>query len=204
MIFGISGFGFFWSKNGRFVTHNFFKKKKKVETPIFIVFGGCAFSGPSCQKRQFLDTPPKKRKFGLITEKLFFVVFLCFCQTTLRNSAALAQASKSGTTRGSNTTMTTMVATTDLTTSINDHAWTRHDDSPTTSESTHPEHPSEASEFNMVAEPTPFPGPLCIPTTTPTTATTTHHHLFADYLHIFFFNKIHIYSMIPFGNNLQH
>ena len=60
MITGISGFGFFWSNNGRFVTHNL-KKKKQAETPIFIVFWGCAFAGPSCQKRQFLDTPPKKK-----------------------------------------------------------------------------------------------------------------------------------------------
>ena len=41
------------------------------------MFFGCALSGPSCQKREFLDTP-QKRKFWLITEKLFFLVFLCF------------------------------------------------------------------------------------------------------------------------------
>ena len=28
MITGISGFGFLWSKNGRFVTHIFFPKRK--------------------------------------------------------------------------------------------------------------------------------------------------------------------------------
>ena len=60
LITGISGFGFFWSKNGRFVTHNFFQKK--AETPIVIVCWGCAFSGPSCQKKAILDPPPKKKK----------------------------------------------------------------------------------------------------------------------------------------------
>ena len=56
MITGISGFGFFWSKNGRFVTHMFFKKKF-AETPTFIVFLGW----PSCQKKEILDTHPKKK-----------------------------------------------------------------------------------------------------------------------------------------------
>ena len=60
MITGISGFGFFWSKNGCFVTHIFFKKEK-AETPIFIVFGGCALFGPSCQKRK-IWTPNQKKK----------------------------------------------------------------------------------------------------------------------------------------------
>ena len=47
-----------------------------------------------------------------------------------------------------------MVAmTTDLTTSIDDHAWIRHnDDYPTTSESTHPEHPSEKLRDNLLTE----------------------------------------------------
>ena len=52
----------FCSKNGRFVTHMFFFKKKFAETPIFIVFLGCALLGPSCQKREILDTHPKKKK----------------------------------------------------------------------------------------------------------------------------------------------
>ena len=65
MIIGISGFWFFWSKNGRFVTHMFFVKKKFVETSIFIVFLGCALLGPSCrQKREILDTHPKKKKIS--------------------------------------------------------------------------------------------------------------------------------------------
>ena len=49
------------------------------KTPIFVVFWGCAFSGPSCQKRQFLDTPPPKKK-KILTDnwKALFWVFLCF------------------------------------------------------------------------------------------------------------------------------
>ena len=39
-----------------------FSKKKFAETPIFIVFFGCAFFGPSCQEREILDTHPKKKK----------------------------------------------------------------------------------------------------------------------------------------------
>ena len=39
-----------------------FSKKWVVETPIFIVFFGCAFFWPSCQKRGILDTHPKKKK----------------------------------------------------------------------------------------------------------------------------------------------
>ena len=62
MIAGIYEFGIFWSKNGRFVTHICFSKKKGPETPIFIVFFGCALFGPSCQKREILDTHPKKKK----------------------------------------------------------------------------------------------------------------------------------------------
>ena len=64
MITGIYEFRFFGSKNGRFVTHMFFFQKKKVfETSIFIVFFGCALFGPSCQKRELLDTHPKKENF---------------------------------------------------------------------------------------------------------------------------------------------
>ena len=79
MITGISGFVFFFrSKNGRFVTHMFFFKKKFAETPIFIVFWGCAFFGPSCQKREILDTHPKGNIFWLIIEKLILLVFFVF------------------------------------------------------------------------------------------------------------------------------
>ena len=47
-------------------------KRKGPETPIFIVFFGCALSGPRCQKREILKSHPKKGKIWLITEKLFF------------------------------------------------------------------------------------------------------------------------------------
>ena len=60
-----------------------FLQKQFAETPIFIVFWGCANFGPSCQKREILDTHPKKGKFWLITEKahfsVFFLIFLAFC-----------------------------------------------------------------------------------------------------------------------------
>ena len=78
MITEIYEFWFFWSKNGRFVTHICFPKKKGPETPIFIVFFGCALSGPRCQKREILKSHPKKRKIWLITEKLIFGYFCCF------------------------------------------------------------------------------------------------------------------------------
>ena len=35
MITGIYKFGFFWSKNGRFVTHNFFPKQNSLK-PLFL------------------------------------------------------------------------------------------------------------------------------------------------------------------------
>ena len=53
-------------------------KRKGPETPIFIVFFGCALFGPSCQKREILDTHPKRKKISLITEKLIFEYFLFF------------------------------------------------------------------------------------------------------------------------------
>ena len=83
MITGIYEFGFFWSKNGRFVTHNCFSKKGP-ESTIFVVFSVCALFGPSCQKRENLDTQPKrKKKIFKMNEKLifeweFFLVFFCF------------------------------------------------------------------------------------------------------------------------------
>ena len=39
-----------------------FSTKWVAETPIFIVFFGCALFGPSCQKREILDTHQKKGK----------------------------------------------------------------------------------------------------------------------------------------------
>ena len=63
MITGISGFGFFGSKNGRFVTHKLFFKNLFSETPVFIVFWGCARFGPGCQgkKKGNFGHPPKKK-----------------------------------------------------------------------------------------------------------------------------------------------
>ena len=91
MIIGISGFWFFWSKNGRFVTHMFFQKKV-CWNPIFIVFLGRALLGPSCQKREILDTHPKKKKnltdnweahfwvfFGFSCFFSFFALFCFLC-----------------------------------------------------------------------------------------------------------------------------
>ena len=77
MVTGIYEFGFFWSKNGRFVTHNFFPKKIAWNPYFYSVFG-CAFSGPRCQKRQFLDTLSKKKKILTDNWKALFLVFLCF------------------------------------------------------------------------------------------------------------------------------
>ena len=62
MIIGISGFGFFGPKMAISWRISFIQKKEKAETPIFIVFWGCALFGPSCQKRKF-GHPPKKEKF---------------------------------------------------------------------------------------------------------------------------------------------
>ena len=42
------------------------------------MFWGCAFSGPSCQKKQFLDTPPKKKKILTDNWKALFWVFCVF------------------------------------------------------------------------------------------------------------------------------
>ena len=57
----------------------FFPTKKKVaETPIFIVFLGCALFGPSCQKREILDTHPKKKKIFTDNWKAHFWVFFVF------------------------------------------------------------------------------------------------------------------------------
>ena len=66
----------FLSKNGRFVTHNFFPQKIGWNPYFYSVFG-CAFSGPRCQKRQFVDTLLKKKN---LTDnwKVFFWYFCVF------------------------------------------------------------------------------------------------------------------------------
>ena len=51
-------------------------KTKGPETPIFIVFFGCALSGPRGQKREILKSHQKK--IWLITETLIFGYFCCF------------------------------------------------------------------------------------------------------------------------------
>ena len=53
-------------------------QKKGPETPIFIVFFGCAVFGPSCQKREILDTHPKKKKIFTDNWKAHFWVFFVF------------------------------------------------------------------------------------------------------------------------------
>ena len=58
MITGISGFGFFVQKWPFRDAHLF--SKKLAETPIFIVFFGCALLGQGFKKRNFGH--PQKRK----------------------------------------------------------------------------------------------------------------------------------------------
>ena len=77
MITGIYEFGIFWSKNGRFVTHICFSKKRPWNPYFYSVFG-CALFGPSCQKRDILDTHPKKKKIFTDNWKAHFWVFFVF------------------------------------------------------------------------------------------------------------------------------
>ena len=75
----------FWfsSKTGRFLIINWFFGGVFAETPIFRVFWGCAFFGPSCQK-VFWISKPRHRTFWLTIEKFlswylsFFVFFSVF------------------------------------------------------------------------------------------------------------------------------
>ena len=61
MIIGIYEFGLFWSKNGRFVTHNSFSKKNLAETPIFIVFFlGARPLGQGVKKEKIENTAKKE------------------------------------------------------------------------------------------------------------------------------------------------
>ena len=76
MITGISEFGFFCPKMA--VSWRITSFQKKIGwNPYFYSVFGCAFSGPRCQKRQFLDTLSKK-KFLTDNWKAHFLVFLCF------------------------------------------------------------------------------------------------------------------------------
>ena len=62
MIIDIYEFWFFWSKNGRFVTH-ICSPKKRPETPIFIVFWGVSAFWAKVSKKGNFEKPPKKEKF---------------------------------------------------------------------------------------------------------------------------------------------
>ena len=59
-------------------TSAFQKKKKGPETPIFIVFFGCAFSGPRCQETEILKNQQEKWKHLTDNWKANFWVFLLF------------------------------------------------------------------------------------------------------------------------------
>ena len=82
MITGISEFWFFVQKWPFRDAHLFFKKCF-AETPIFMVFFGCALFGPSCQKKESLDTHPKRKKIDWELKSSFFGIFVffgfCFC-----------------------------------------------------------------------------------------------------------------------------
>ena len=60
------------------MTHNFFPPPKNRLKPLFYSVFGCAFSGPRCQKRQFVDSPSKKKEKLTDNWKALFLVFLCF------------------------------------------------------------------------------------------------------------------------------
>ena len=53
-------------------------QKKGPETPIFIVFFGCALSGPRCQKRENLKSDQEKWKNLTDNWKAIFWYFCCF------------------------------------------------------------------------------------------------------------------------------
>ena len=53
-------------------------KKKRPETPIFVVFLGCALLGQGVKKGKIWKAAKKNGKIWLITEKLFFCIFAVF------------------------------------------------------------------------------------------------------------------------------
>ena len=61
MITGIYEFGLFGPQVAVSWRTSAFQKKG-LKPLFFIVFLGCALFGPSCQKREILDTHPKKKK----------------------------------------------------------------------------------------------------------------------------------------------
>ena len=74
MIAGISGFGFFWSKNGRFVTQNCFPQNGLLKPLFYSVFWVRAFLAKLSKKGKFW-TPTKKRKLFLSLSFFVFVLF---------------------------------------------------------------------------------------------------------------------------------
>ena len=57
-------FGFFWSKNGRFVTHNCFSENVLLK-PLFIVFWGARFLDQVVKKGKiWTPTPPKNQNLA--------------------------------------------------------------------------------------------------------------------------------------------
>ena len=61
MIAGISGFGFYLSKNGRFVTQNCFPQNGLLKPLFLLCFLGARFFGQVVKKGKFW-TPTKKKK----------------------------------------------------------------------------------------------------------------------------------------------
>ena len=78
MITGIYEFGFFGPKMAVSWRTTAFSKKKALKPLCFIVFFVCALFGPSCQKREILDTQPKKKKIFTDNWKAHFWVFFVF------------------------------------------------------------------------------------------------------------------------------
>ena len=79
MITEIYKFGVFLVQKRPFRdTQSAFQKKKALETTIFIVFFVCTLFGPSCQKREILDTQPKKKKIFTDNWKSSFLSIFCF------------------------------------------------------------------------------------------------------------------------------
>ena len=63
MITEIYKFWVFWSKNGRFVTHICFPKKKALKPLFYSVFWVRAFWAKVWKKGNFEKPPKKKEKF---------------------------------------------------------------------------------------------------------------------------------------------
>ena len=77
MITEIYKFWVFWSKNGRFVTHICFPKKRPWNPYFYSVFWVQAFWAKMSKKGNF-EKPPKKRKKLTDNWKAIFWCFCCF------------------------------------------------------------------------------------------------------------------------------